>query len=64
MGFIKKLSLKDSFYEAVFTRFLTEFRKTLFIFAFQKHFLKNLKKFYFSLLQIIIFLYFQIILIR
>ena len=31
---IKKLSLKYSFCEAVFTFFLTEFHKNLFVFAF------------------------------
>jgi len=45
--------------------FLTESRKTLFIFAFQKYFFSKFKFFlFFSLLQIIIFLYFQIILMR
>jgi len=44
---IKKLSLKYSFCEVVFTYFLTEFRKTLFFFAFQKHFFQNLNFFIF-----------------
>jgi hypothetical protein len=38
MRSIKKLSLKYSFCEAVFRCFLTEFRKTLYVFAFQKCF--------------------------
>jgi hypothetical protein len=32
--------------------FLTEFRKTLFVFEFQKHFFKNLKFLFLFLLQI------------
>jgi hypothetical protein len=47
MGFIKKLSLKHSFYKVVLRVFLTEFQKTLFVFAFQKQFFQNLKFFYF-----------------
>ena len=37
-GFTKKLSLKHSFYEAIFTCFLTKFRKTMFVFVFYKYF--------------------------
>jgi len=72
---IKKLSLKRSFYKSVFTYFLTEFRKTLFVFEFQKHFFQNLKFFYFYfkliffvfsdhfdtlILKIIFLIYFQV----
>jgi len=47
--------LKNWVWNTVFTCFLTEFCKTLFIFAFQKRFWKNLNCFYF-------FLYFKLIL--
>jgi len=65
IGPIKKLSLKCSFYEEVFTCFLTEFRKTLFIFAFQKYFFQNLKKIYFFLyFKLNFYIFFHIILMR
>jgi hypothetical protein len=55
--------LKNWVWNVIFVKqflhiFLTEFRKTLFVFAFQKSFWKKLKFFYFSLVQINIFLVF------
>ena len=38
MGHTKKLSLKRNFYKQFLHVFLTEFRKTLFVFVFQKRF--------------------------
>jgi len=55
--------LKNWVWNTVFTCFLTEFCKTLFIFAFQKRFWKNLNCFYFFLyfkIKKYILMYFQV----
>jgi len=58
-GLTKNLSLKRSFVKQFLHALLTEFHKTLFVFAFQKRFLKKFDNvLIFSLLQINIFLVF------